>query len=129
MRDYVTLTFGAWDDDLQRQMHDTWFDPARVQIVEVNGEHIGMLDAEDRGDHLYVSRIEVAPEWQGRGIGAAVMAGVISDGRPVELHVFRANPKAHALYERLGFVEVANEVSRVLLRHPGEDPRTTDAAP
>jgi hypothetical protein len=128
MRSYVTLTFGAWDDNLQRQMHDAWFDPARVQIVEINGEHVGVLDAEDRGDHLYVSRIEVTPEWQGRGIGTAVMADVISDGRPVELHVLRANLKARALYQRLGFVEIANDLPRVRMRHPGQDPPTNDAA-
>ena len=58
----------------------------------------------DKGDHLYVSRIEVMPEVQRRGIGTTVMDGVIGEGRTMRLRVFKNNVRARSFYERLGFV-------------------------
>jgi ribosomal protein S18 acetylase RimI-like enzyme len=118
MRDYVVATFGSWKDALQAQMHDVWFDPARVQIVEVDGKAIGVLDVEDRDECIYVRRVEVAPEWQRRGIGSTVLRDVMSRGRPVLLHVFVVNREARKLYERLGFEAIPAHGHRFLMRYP-----------
>jgi ribosomal protein S18 acetylase RimI-like enzyme len=116
MREYVEAMFGTWDETLQRRMHEFWFDPDRVRVIELNGEAVGVLDADCRPGHIYVSRIEVLP--QGLGIGSGVLNELISRG-PVQLHVFNVNPRARALYERLGFVASSNDEVRVLMEHPG----------
>ena len=58
----------------------------------------------DEGDHLYLSRIEVLPEVQGRGVGTAVMNGLMRQGRTIRLRVFTNNARARRFYERLGFI-------------------------
>ena len=57
---------------------------------------------------LYVSRLAVAPEWRGRGLGrrlfaAAEEAARAGDHTCVALHVHRANHLARSFYETLGF--------------------------
>jgi ribosomal protein S18 acetylase RimI-like enzyme len=79
--------------------------PDRLSIIEDDkGAAIAVVDVSDEGDHLYVSRIEVLPEVQGRGIGAAVMGGLIEEGRTIRLRVFTNNVRAQRFYERLGLV-------------------------
>lgn len=116
MREYVETMFGAWDEPLQRRMHDAWFDPERVTLIELNGEAIGVLDVDSQPGLTYVSRIEVIS--QGRGVGSTLLTQLTARG-PVELHVFTVNTRARALYERLGFVALAEDEGRVLMRHTG----------
>jgi GNAT superfamily N-acetyltransferase len=71
-----------------------------------DGELIGFAAiADDWLRHLYV-----APAWQGRGIGRALLARAMADHRAMEaglsLWVFAENRRARALYGRVGFVEV-----------------------
>jgi ribosomal protein S18 acetylase RimI-like enzyme len=104
MRDYVEPIYG-WDVDVQRRYHDEWFEADRLSIIEDDGgTAIGVLDVSDESGHLYLSRIEVLPEVQGRGVGTAVMEGLIRQGRAIRLHVFTNNIRARRLYERLGFI-------------------------
>jgi ribosomal protein S18 acetylase RimI-like enzyme len=58
--------------------------------------------------HGHVSDIVVAPAAESRGVGAALMAAAEDWGRSrgfrlLSLHVFDANRRARALYERLGY--------------------------
>jgi GNAT superfamily N-acetyltransferase len=58
--------------------------------------------------HLH---IDLLPEWQGRGLGRALMnaflAGVRAAGAGrVHLGMAPANVKARAFYDRLGFIEI-----------------------
>ena len=105
---------GAWDDELQQQFHRDWFDPEHVEIVLIGGRPAGMIQAESAAhDLFYVSRIEVDPELQNRGVGTALMQHLVararqSGARAVELHVLELN-RARELYERLGFRIVAKE--------------------
>jgi GNAT superfamily N-acetyltransferase len=81
LREYIEPIYG-WDMDAQRMYHARWFDPARLTIIEDGGDAIGVLDVSDEGDHLYLSRIEILPEVQGRGVGTAVMRDSCeADGR------------------------------------------------
>ena len=103
MRSYVDATWG-WEDSDQRRRFDAAFDPDRLAVVMVEGEPVGVLRVERRPDEVFLSAIEVAPAWQGRGIGTRLVSEVIGDAGslPVTLQVLRVNP-ARALYERLGF--------------------------
>jgi ribosomal protein S18 acetylase RimI-like enzyme len=116
MREYVEAMFGTWDETFQRQMHDFWFDPNRVKVIQLHGKAVGVLDAESRPGHTYVSRIEVLS--RDRGIGSALLNDLVTRG-PVQLHVFTVNTRARAFYERLGFVPSSEDGGRVLMEHPG----------
>jgi ribosomal protein S18 acetylase RimI-like enzyme len=119
----VEAVFGAWDHDLQRVFHKRWFDPNRVQIIEVGEMPIGILDLHYLRDHVYLARIEVLPEWQGRGIGSSVVADVVASAASVRLHVFAVNVRARVLYERLGFAVTDEHDGRIEMVFPAPSRR------
>jgi ribosomal protein S18 acetylase RimI-like enzyme len=55
--------------------------------------------------HWYLAAIGVAPEWQGRGFGSALMRPVLErcDGDGVPAYLEASTPRSRALYERHGF--------------------------
>ncbi len=64
----------------------------------------------------YIAHIGVAPEFRGRGIGARLLNFLLEQGRArgrrvAGLDVSVENPRAQALYERLGFRVVKEEIS------------------
>jgi ribosomal protein S18 acetylase RimI-like enzyme len=121
LREYVEPIYG-WDADAQRAYHADWFDPERITIIEDDdGDAIGVLEVSDQGDYLYLSRIEIRPEVQGRGVGTAVMRDLLERGRPIRLEVFVNNVRAHRFYQRLGFVrdDRAEREHHLSMHHPG----------
>jgi ribosomal protein S18 acetylase RimI-like enzyme len=114
MKTYVEAVWG-WVEDDQRALHERGFDPARTQIITVGGRDAGVLIVEDSPGFVYLGRIEIHPDYQGRGIGSGVIRGLLRD-RPVELDVLAVNRRAHALYRRLGFHEVRHDDVRTRMR-------------
>jgi ribosomal protein S18 acetylase RimI-like enzyme len=113
MRDYVTQTWGGWDDACQRQhWRDNWF-PGR-EAIDIDGELAGFVDVEERADHVWLGNIELAPRFQGQGIGTDLLRDIQLDaakrGLAVQLQVLKVNP-ARRLYERLGFAVVGETES------------------
>ena len=110
MGDYVAAIWG-WDDQVQRGFHARSFDPGRWQIITANGTDIGMLDVDRRPDEIYLSRIEILPDHQGRGFGTRLIKALIDEagqrGQDLVLDVLAVNQRAQALYRRLGLAEVA----------------------
>lgn len=119
MGPYIEQLYGPWDDAVQWDFFDRWFQPKNVLVITVEGEDVGVLGLEDRDDEVYVTRIEVHPDWQNRGIGAAAMRDVLQkankEGRAVALHVFEINP-ARRLYQSLGFVALDQHEGRILMK-------------
>lgn len=109
MRPYVERLWG-WDDEVQRGFHDRGFDPDRTRIITVEGRDVGSFTVHDSPDEIYLGRIQVLPEYQGRGVGARLIGGLLdaaaARGVPVTLDVLAVNRRAHALYRRLGFRDV-----------------------
>jgi ribosomal protein S18 acetylase RimI-like enzyme len=115
MGEYVAAIWG-WDEQKQRDHHTRGFNPGRWLIITVDGADAGLLDVDYQPDAVYLSRIELLPAYQGRGIGTWLIRELITTahrrGQPLELDVFTVNHRAQALYRRLGLREV-----------PGSDPR------
>ena len=82
-----------------------------ARIVLVAGEPAGLLKAYRGASAWHVVQIQVAPAWQGQGLGARLLREVLAQadaaGLPTRLEVLKANP-ARRLYERLGFRIVAD---------------------
>jgi ribosomal protein S18 acetylase RimI-like enzyme len=85
---------------------------ADASVICLGAEDIGLLKACRRETAWVLMQIQMAPAWQGRGIGAAVIQTLIDrareDGLPVTLSVLKGNP-ARRLYERLGFRVVSED--------------------
>lgn len=105
MREYVTQTWGEWDEAWQAAHFHEQF-PAVRQVIEVDGESAGFFDLERRDDCIYIAEVVIHPVHQRFGIGTALVKSALREaakaGLPARLQVLKVNP-ARRLYERLGF--------------------------
>ncbi|MDF7776159.1 GNAT family N-acetyltransferase [Sphingomonas sp. AOB5] len=94
--------------NLQRSHYRAAYPDADWSVVEHRGEPVGRLYLARAMDGRHLVDIAVMPQWQGKGLGAALLDRVLADaqaaGRPVHLSVRPYNP-ARRLYLRKGFVE------------------------
>ncbi|AXB46931.1 GNAT family N-acetyltransferase [Amycolatopsis albispora] len=113
--EYVAELWG-WEDDVQREHHHRVFVPERWQIVTVDGADAGILVVEDHPEGLYLGRIELHPDYQGRGIGGVLIQRLIDSGQPVHLEVLSVNRRAQEFYRRHGFRETGRRAHKILMR-------------
>ncbi|MBD8058392.1 GNAT family N-acetyltransferase [Cellulomonas sp. JH27-2] len=102
-----------------------------------SGRRVGLAEVTDDGDELTIRHLEVLPAAQGRGIGSAaievIAARAAITGQSVSLRVLHVNPRARALYERLGFVVEDERATSTQMRlapplaeqEPGRRPGST----
>lgn len=93
---------------LQHRHFTREFPDADFLIVMLGGEPIGRLYLHRRDDALHVVDIGLDPLWRGRGVGRALLQWSAELARReglarVTLAVASDNPRAFALYRRLGF--------------------------
>ncbi len=115
---FVRMQFEAQDRHYREQFASASFD-----VVEREGSPIGRLYVDRREKELHVIDITLAPAERGRGIGAALLQGILeearSSGKVVSIHVEAENP-AMRLYRRLGFELVGDAgVYRFMVCRPG----------
>ena len=117
MRTYVDAIWG-WDEAFQRQFFQDHFDPARIEIVERAGEAAGYISVERGEDVIFLGAIEIAPDFQGQGIGTGLIRDLQDEagrwGVPLKLRVLQGNP-ARRLYERLGFVATGETETHIMM--------------
>lgn len=99
------------------------FADADFLVVTSEGAPIGRLYLDRREDAAHVIDIGFEPHWRGRGLGAALLKWVAADARrtgarAVLLSVAANNPRAHALYVRLGFQPLAAEGMHLRMQLP-----------
>jgi ribosomal protein S18 acetylase RimI-like enzyme len=115
MRESVEALWG-WDEELQRRIFDERFAGERFQVIEVDGNDAGVLDVEEGVDEVFLRLIELLPENQGHGIGSSIIRSLQARGKPITLRVLTTNPRAAALYRRLGFRVVKRTHERLFMR-------------
>lgn len=118
LREYVTQLWG-WDEQWQRAHFQERFDPNQDEVIVLAGRDIGVISVEQKEDELFLSKIYILPDYQGRGIGTYLIQSVLNratdSGLPVALQVLTVNP-VKRLYEHLGFVEVEKTSTHILMR-------------
>ncbi len=95
--------------EMEERVRSHWDE---AQVVEVDGEPAGLWKLWRRHDAWWILQVQLMPEHQNRGIGAALIRGLQAEAReagmPLKLKVLKTNP-ALRLYERLGFVVVGDD--------------------
>ncbi|MGC7095827.1 GNAT family N-acetyltransferase [Amycolatopsis lurida] len=117
--EYVAELWG-WEDEVQREHHRRVFVPERWRIVTVDGTDAGVLVVEAHPEGWYLGRIELLPEYQGRGIGGVLIQRLADRGTPLHLEVLAVNRRALEFYRRHGFRETGRHAHKIHLRR---DPR------
>jgi ribosomal protein S18 acetylase RimI-like enzyme len=82
------------------------FPRARFDIIELGRRPIGRIVVDRPGDVVYIVDQAIVPELRNKGIGTAIMRGLMGEARaagvPVRLMASQGDP-AMRLYARLGF--------------------------
>lgn len=112
-REVVMKQFGEWNEELQDQFfEDGWSKGIVRQIVVIDGVDGGVVQRvirESPEDELFLSELQLLPQFQRRGIGSVIIRQLQSEaksrGIPLRLQVLRDN-QARRFYERLGFIVI-----------------------
>lgn len=109
--DVVVRQFGAWKEAFQRELFFNESRRARrAEIVEVNGERVGVVILERRSSYDWLQEIQLKPHRRGQGLGTLILHRLLDDARcrtrPLRLQVLHENHRAKRLYERIGFREI-----------------------
>lgn len=108
---------------MQFQAQHAWYQEhygdAQFALVLVEGIPAGRLYVHRRAAEIRLVDISLLPEYRNGGIGTALLGELFAEsaesGKPVTIHVEKFNP-AMRLYERLGFVPVADHGVYLLLK-------------
>ena len=107
-RSHIEEIWG-WREEWQRENFTRLFELSRTEVVEVGERTVGYVQTEREAHRLYLRNIALHPKVQGQGIGTVLMRQLQQEsekgGVPLELVLFRTNPRALEFYERLGFKE------------------------
>ncbi len=80
LRGYIEQTYGAWDEDIQRGRFDATFIPKEIHIISVDGRDAGFIAARQDPDVIQLFNLMIAPEFQNRGLGTAVLRELLAVG-------------------------------------------------
>ena len=115
--DAQKLAFCRMQYDAQKKEYDERYPDAQYDVILLEGRTAGRFWVGRGADETRLLDIVVLPWAQGRGVGTALVRGLIEEARAsgVRLRhmVFVMNEGARRLYERLGFV-VFEEVGAYL---------------
>ena len=83
---------------------------SRILVAE-KGEVVGSVRGKDTGETIVISRLSVHPDWQGKGIGKALMSGIMEafPCKSFELFTGHKSERNIRLYEALGFIWCRSE--------------------
>ncbi|SCF69261.1 GNAT family N-acetyltransferase [Streptomyces sp. Cmuel-A718b] len=113
---------GRYDEHRVRQRLRDAYAPEHTSVIEAAGSFAGCVARRPAEDGWWLEHFYLSPALQGRGIGSAVLRGVLdradAERQPVRLDVLRGSPARH-LYERHGFtLEREDAVDVFLVRKP-----------
>ena len=110
--------FVAQQFDAQDRYYREYYATASFDVIEVDGRPAGRLYVDRWPFEIRIVDIALAPEFRGSGVGTTLLRELIADaessGRSLTIHVEQGNP-ARRLYERLGFVAVAERGHNTLM--------------
>lgn len=92
------------------------FGPLHCWNIMYKGLRVEQILPPPKGETHYIAQLGIAPEWRGQGIGTQLLENLLEQGRTAQrkvaaLDVAVDNPRAQALYERLGFVVIRERKS------------------
>jgi GNAT superfamily N-acetyltransferase len=115
-RTFLAQQFAAQSAHYVQHYGDASFD-----VILVDGEPAGRLIVARREAAILIVDISLLPEHRSRGIGTRLLRPILSDadrrGVKVTVHAERFN-RALRLYQRLGFVPVADQGVYLRLERP-----------
>lgn len=118
MHEYIDQTWG-WNEEFQKASFIEFLPWQRWQVITIDEIAVGGACILDSTSCIDLEMIIVHQRFQRMGIGSDFLANLIrrarKERRQVRLRVLKVNP-ARALYQRLGFVVVSEDVATIEMR-------------
>lgn len=113
---------GRWDPARRRARMEAAFAGGGMLVIEDQGQTLGCIGLEPGAEAVNLHSLYLEPAWQGRGLGAAVVAQalVLHPGRRCAIAVLKDSP-ARRFWERQGFVLVGEQPYDWVMEHPPTD--------
>lgn len=110
-RDYPDLAWLADGDLISVEQHRHYAEQGLSWLALANDRPVGFILAETHSASLFIVELSVHLDWQGKGIGRQLIAGVADAAREMglaslTLTTFRDVPWNAPFYARLGFEQV-----------------------
>ena len=107
--------WGGWSPNAFRKD----FHAEDTTLIVIAKRDVGFFSLRGTDSGLYLENIQLAPSIQGRGIGTAILEGILqrNPSKPIQLTTFIDNP-AISLYKRLGFEVIECEQATVHMLRP-----------
>lgn len=103
---YIDQIWG-WEEEYQKNDTLECFNSGNTKIISVNEMSIGIVETNTVENTFHIVELEILPEYQGKGIGSAIISEIIetekSKCREIEIGCFKINMSAIKLYKRMGF--------------------------
>jgi ribosomal protein S18 acetylase RimI-like enzyme len=119
--DEQKAAFVAMQFDAQDRYYADALPSTQRSVVLLEGHPIGRLYVDIDDARVLIVDVVLLPEHRGRGIGSALLAGVLAEADrrrlPTRLHVEPHN-RAHRLYRRFGFKVVEPGAVYDLMERP-----------
>ena len=123
VRDHMREGWRMKDPAIIRDLHHRCL-TMPWQVVEWRGEPVAAVAIERKWRTFWVQSIHVLPEYQGQGIGSALLRRVLTDALAancgVALHVMVINTRARKLYERFGLRPIFRMGASYLMSLPAD---------
>jgi ribosomal protein S18 acetylase RimI-like enzyme len=105
IRAFVSMQHRAQSADYRER-----FPKADYSVIVLSGRPIGRLWVDRHTDEIRILDVTVLPRHQGQGVGTLLIKELQAEARhadvPLRDSVLINNPRAEALYRRLGFVQI-----------------------
>ena len=87
------------------ELADDWRKGIMLKAVNEDGIIVGTVRGHVAPDGFYIGRLAVLPQWQGRGMGSALLEAIIAKAETKRLVLFTSTKSERnlRLYERFGF--------------------------
>jgi len=107
MREAITAARGYWEPEKEGAQFRRQLELDGTEVIQSAGSDVGFVSVRRGPDAIVVNTICVAEEHRSRGLGGEIMRQLMAEaataGDSIEVFVLKANPRARALYARLGF--------------------------
>ncbi len=101
---FMSPTF--WERE-KKAIRETYIPLSTSYVYESDGRFVAFISLLDPDE---IGALFVHPQWQGRGIGAALIRHAADLRGTLHVEAFKENPRAVSFYEGMGFVRVEEKV-------------------
>ncbi len=87
------------------ELTNDWRKGIMLKAVNEDGIIVGTVRGHNAPDGFYIGRLAVLPQWQGRGMGTALLEAIIAIAEACRLVLFTSTKSERnlRLYEKFGF--------------------------